>query len=181
MNYRHLLIAVVGLACLPAVMTGQAKKVDWFLVLKVDGKDVKLEVRGAWFDAVEEGADTFVLSGVPVDLTGDVDVNGDGKLDGKDKLAVDDEGEVKPASGLNKKVFLEPTEEDDELALQNHVDLPGHGPCAVLKGSTLTVTKFRKAGESDYIFSGTADLKLKTKKGKQLNVQGRWEAGTGEG
>ena len=184
MNYRNLLVGFVAIAFLSAATWGQAKKVNWFLVLKVEGKDVRLEVFGAGFDSVPEddSPDTFALTGVKVDLVGRVDVNGDGKLDGKDKLAVDDKGELKLASGLNKKVIVDPTKEAEaDVAVENSVEVPGHGRCAILQGSTLTVTKFRPSGKGHHVFSGTADLKLKTEKGRRLDVQGRWEAGTGEG
>ena len=151
------------------------------LVLKVDGKEVSVPLKGAGSYAAEEDdkADSFAVMGVPVHLEGSFDVNGDGRLNGTDRLPRDEDGEIKPASMINKVVILEPTPETkDELG--NHVEVPGLGRCAILKGSTLTVTKYTKNGRQHYRFFGTVDLRLKTEKGQQKTVQGRFEAVTGE-
>ena len=174
-----LVIAVAVLSAAHVALAADTSK-D-VLVLKVDGKEVSVPLKGAGSYSAEDDdqADSFAVMGVPVHLEGSFDVNRDGTPDGTDRLPKDKDGEIKPASMINKVVILKPTPQA-KGALGNHVEVPGLGRCAVLKGSTLTVTKYTKNGRQHYRFFGTVDLRLKTERGQQKTVQGRFEAVTGE-
>ena len=162
--------------------SGTAK--DWVgpLVLNVNGKEVTLKIFSSSCDADEEGgAPSFLMDSTTFMLEGEVDLNGDGKADERDKPKVDADGNIVLASLVNKTVLLTPTDLEEE-GIDNHVDLPGLGRCAVLKGSTLTITKFKKTGGVVDRWSGTVSLKLKPqKKGAgALQVQGRFECGVSQ-
>ena len=147
------------------------------MVLTVDGKKVTLDLTGGGYASTEEGkADYFEIGGEKVILSGEFDMNKDGKTDGKDKLAVDDEGDIKPASMVNKPGLITPSDKDDKI----FVALPGLGKCAVLKGSTFTVTKYRKVDGINDRWSGTVSLRLKPEKGAQKTVTGTFDSGTGD-
>ena len=74
-------------------------------------------------------------------------------------------------------MILSPAQEDSG-ALENHVELLGLGDCAVLKGSTLTVTRYKNTGGEVHRWSGTVKLVLKPRKGgKTLQVDGRFDSG----
>jgi hypothetical protein len=178
---RHITCRILLALFLVAGLARAADDSKEALVLKVDGKEVSVPLQGAGSYAAEDEdkADSFALMGVPVHLQGEFDVNSDGKLDGKDRLPRDKDGEIKPASLINKTVMLESTSEKDDT-LGNHIEVPGLGRCAILKGSTLTVTKYKKNGTQHYRFFGTVSVRLKTEKGQQKTVQGRFEAVTGE-
>jgi hypothetical protein len=150
------------------------------LVLKVDGKDVTLKLAGGSYAVEDKGKpDHFAIGGEKVVLVGDFDLNGDGKADGKDKLAVDADENLKPASVLNKASPITPSDKPGEDQA-SFVELPGSGRCTVLKGSTFTVTRYKKIDGIHDRWSGTVSLKLKTEKGQQKSVQGRFDCGTGE-
>lgn len=151
------------------------------LVLKVDGKDVKLKLTGGIYGTAEgDEADRFGLGGEQVVLQGRFDLNGDGKTNGKDRLPVTGEDEiVKPASALNKPHPITPSGTgEDEEEKSNFVELPGLGKMQVLKGSTLTLTKFRVVDGIKDRWAGTVKLVLKGEKG-QKTVTGTFECGTG--
>lgn len=174
---------VASLTTFFAPPASSGKDDDWVgpLVLKVDGRDVKFEVVNSGFSAEDENdAVGFVLEGKrDVTLTGDFDLNGDGKADGSDKPKLDKDGKLDPKSLLNKRVLLHVTNPDDHgVAVQNRVTLPGVGECDVLAGSTVTVQNYRKTGKEIDRWSGTVSLVLRAKNGKTpLKVSGRFECG----
>jgi hypothetical protein len=175
-----LLSLAILLLATPAALAGAAPGDDWEgpLVLSVNGKDVTLKVSSSSYDVEEEDEPAgFSMDSTTFILAGDFDLNGDGKADAKDRPKTDRDGRVRPAVLLNKPVLLSPTEEDN-ASIQNYVELPGLGRCAVLKGSTLTVTKYKKTGREVDRWSGTVSLKLKPEKGSgALDVKGRFECG----
>jgi len=180
----HLPIAfLILLASLTALLvrpTSSGKADDWTgpLVLKVNGKDVTLDVSSSSFSAdEEERAVGFFLDGVGFVLSGDFDLNGDGKADENDKPKRDAQGKLDPKSLLNKRVLLHAAK-DDAADLQPHVELPGLGDCDVLSGSTAMVTNYKKTGREVDRWSGTVTLNLKSQKGANpLKVTGRFECG----
>ena len=151
------------------------------LVLKVNGKDVTLETSGASYGVAVDGDRLlFDLDGDDFILSGEFDLSGDGRVDGKDKPKADHADDIDPKTLLNKPIIIEPTDpEDDGATIQNHIELPGMGDFAVLKGSTATVVRHRKGGGDPDRWSGTIKLNLKPLegKGKTLQVEGRFECG----
>ena len=151
------------------------------LTLKVDGKDVKLKLAGGIYGTAEgDEADRFAIGGEQLFLHGRFDLNGDGKTNGKDRLPVTGEDEiVKPASAINKPHPLTPSGVgEDEEEKSSFVELPGLGKMQVLKGSTLTLTKFRILDGIKDRWAGTVKLVLKGEKG-QKTVTGTFDCGTG--
>jgi hypothetical protein len=179
-------LLAIGLALPPLLAWAEEKPGDWEgpLVLKVDGKDVTLKIASSSYTLPDEG-DTesptvrFAIDGMGFVLSGEVDLNGDDKLDVKDKPKLDADGGLKPSALLNKRVILDVTHaEDAGVALQNYVELKGIGNCAVLKGSTMTVTNYKKTGREIDRWSGVVKLKLKPEKAqKTLQVEGTFECG----
>jgi len=173
--FTHLVLILLAFAATARA----AEDHEGTLVLKVDGKDVTLKLTGGSYSIEEKGKpDHFAIGGEKVVLVGDFDLNRDGKADGKDKLAVDEDENLKPASVLNKPSPLTPSDKHGEDE-ENFVELPGAGRCTVLAGSTLTVTKYKKVDGIHDRWSGTVSLKLKTEKGQQKTVAGRFDCGTG--
>jgi len=173
----------VAMSCLASLLAPPANSGtgdQWIgpLVLNVGGKSVKLTIDSSSYAAGEEGSPpTFHMDSTSFVLAGDFDLNGDGKADENDKPSVDGEGKLRPNSLVNKKVLLHETE-DDGGSLQNFVELPGLGQCAVLKGSVLTITRYKKTGKEVDRWSGTVSLKLKPEKGaNSLQVNGQFECG----
>ena len=156
---------------------------DWVgpLVLKVNGKDVKLEVSSSSLSVEEDEAVGFSMDGTTFMLAGDVDLNGDGKVNKGDRPKLGEGGKLNPGALLNKRVLLHATKaEDADAVVQNHVEVPGLGECDVLPGSTATVTSYKKTGKEVDRWSGTVHLNLKPKKGAgPLQVSGRFECGIG--
>jgi hypothetical protein len=145
------------------------------LVLKVDGKEVTLGLTGGAYGAGEDGKpDYFLIEGEDLALHGHFDVNGDGRADGADRLARDEDEVAKPASIQNKPSPIHPSDKNAE----NYVKLPGHGKMQVLKGSTFTVTNYKKVDSVTDRWSGTVKLVLKSDKGPKT-IEGRFECGTG--
>ena len=165
---------------LAAASTALADEHEGTLVLKVDGKDVTLKLTGGSY-GVEEAADLadfFIIGGEKVILQGRFDLNGDGKTNGKDRFPLKDDEIVKPAPALNKPHPITPTKgKDDEQEQDSFVELPGLGRMEVLKGSTLTLTKFRVLDGIKDRWAGTVKLVLKGEKG-QKTVTGTFECGT---
>jgi hypothetical protein len=164
---------------LPAV--ARADDHEGKLVLKVDGKDVTLKLAGGSYGSAEgDAADHFGIGGEKVVLAGRFDLNGDGKTNGKDRLPVSGDDEiVKPTSALNKPHPLTPTaQKSDEEAQANFVELPGLGRMEVLKGSTLTLTRFRVTDGIKDRWAGTVRLVVKGENGQKV-VTGTFDCGTG--
>jgi len=148
------------------------------LVLTVNGKEVTLTISSSSHTAGDDGEPaTFTIDSSSFVLFGHVDLNGDGKADKKDAPKPDPQGKLDPKALINKNVLLSPTDPGDIATIQTHVKLPGLGDCAVLKGSTLSVTKYTRTGKEIDRISGTVDLLLKPKKGDKLRVTGRFECG----
>ena len=176
---RWLSAVVLIAAALPAV--ARADDHEGKLVLKVDGKDVTLKLAGGAYGTAEgDEADYFGIGGEQVVLQGNFDLNGDGKTNGKDRLPVAGEDEiVTPAPALNKPHPITPSDaKSDDEENRNYVGLPGLGRMQVLKGSTLTLTRFRVIDGIKDRWSGTVKLTLKGDKG-QKTVTGTFECGTG--
>ena len=165
LHFTHLVLILLTLAATARA----AEDHEGTLVLKVDGKDVTLKLAGGSYSVEEKGKpDHFAIGGEKVVLSGEF----------KNKLAVDEDENLKPASVLNKPGPLTPSDKHGEEQ-ENFVELPGLGRCTVLAGSTLTVTKYKKVDGIHDRWSGTVSLKLKTEKGQQKTVTGRFDCGTG--
>jgi hypothetical protein len=170
---RHGISALIAVAALTVCITAASARAaddhEGTLVLKVDGKDVTLKLTGGSYSVEGKGKpDTFGIGGEKVALSGDF----------KNKLAVDEDENLKPASVLNKPNPLSPSDKHGEDQ-ENFVELPGLGRCTVLAGSTLTIIQYKKVDGIHDRWGGTVNLKLKTEKGQQKTVQGKFDCGTG--
>jgi hypothetical protein len=133
------------------------------LVLRVDGQDVTLNISEAAYEVGnddEAGGLYFVLAGEKFEIRGLFDTNGDGEIDEDDVFEYDANGDVLPASMVNKPSPVETTEDTDTF-----VELPGLGRCSILEGSSFTVTEYTPREGPAHGWSGTVTLRLRTRKG----------------
>jgi hypothetical protein len=171
---RAVLLAVWVLPCV-----ARADDHEGTLVLKVDGKDVKLKLNAGLYGSGDgDQPDYFSIAGDHVALLGNFDLNGDGKTDAKDRLPLTEDEIVKPAKALNRAHPITPTGAAGAAEVESFVELPGLGKMQVLRGSTLTLTKFRVVDGIKDRWSGTVKLVLKGDKG-QNTVTGTFDCGTG--
>lgn len=162
------------LTCAPLVIAAQEEH-NGTIVLKVDGKEVKLGLTGGFYASGSEfGPANFLLEGEHVHFEGDFDVNGDGKTDAADRIEVDQDDVAKPESIQSKTGHIRPADKEP----QNQVTLPGLGKMKILKGSTFTVTRYKKVDGVSDRWTGTVKLVLKGEKGEKT-VTGEFECGTG--
>ena len=168
-----ILLAIVGAAA--PVSGADGGKAAGKLALKVDGKDVTLELTPGTYQVGEpDDGETryFTLEGPAVWLHGHFDLNGDGKVDDDDQFQYDARGDVKPASMVNRPSPLTDTEDIDGC----FVELPGLGRCRILKGGTLTVKKYTPRQGPHHHWSGTVKVKLRTEKGVEKTVEGTFDS-----
>jgi hypothetical protein len=145
------------------------------ITLQVGGQDVEIATNLCYLLNTDSGyPDGYELAGEGVFLTGQFDVNADGKYDEDDKVEYDEDDEnVDPKSVINKIASVTPTTENPDVM----ITIPGLGQCEVV-GGTVTIRSYKvsKSDTEDH-WSGDIELIVKTPDGAEQTLAGTFDSG----